>query len=91
MANTRSAKGVADGPVQTIRALDLKSRMVLLALAHDTDALGALGDEYAKSNPVVLASVAALLAQDYARLSEKSAAVAAAAISRQTSAGLAAD
>jgi hypothetical protein len=74
MANTRSAKGVADGPVQTIRALDLKSRMVALALAGDTDALGALGDEYAKGNPVVLGAVVCLLAQDLARLTERSAA-----------------
>jgi hypothetical protein len=62
-------------------------RFLILAFAEDTDGLGALGDEYAKHNPVVLASVVCLLAEEVARLTEKSARVLALAVSNRGLAG----
>jgi hypothetical protein len=63
-----------DGLVQISRTQMLKARLVAMALAGDDNSkLGRFVEQYA-DDPVVLGSVACLLAQELARLTRKDAA-----------------
>jgi hypothetical protein len=77
MSQTRHVDVNADGPAQIGRTLVLKNRLVGLALADSDDGVLAAAVEEYYGNPVVLGSVACLLAQELARVTEKAARVAA--------------